>query len=241
MSMAENTGSKKIKSLKVKVGIRLMIILSLIMGIFAGVSSFQLNKRLNAELNDLAKISSNRLARQLASPLWAIDQEVMNSILDAELLQKEVAGIVIKDPDDERMLLGKKRDQYGGTSELDNFLEGDYIKKTETILHTDNSPLGRLEVYITKQYSQEELRNTIILELLEILALDVIILITMVLLLNKMMINPIKHLTEVADNMSKGKLNTPLNIDSGDEIQQLADVLDRMRASLSYAFKKLKG
>ena len=77
--------------------------------------------------------------------------------------------------------------------------------------------------------------------MLEIIALDIIILVVMIILLNKMMINPIKHLTEVADNMSKGKLNTPLNIDSGDEIQLLADVLDRMRASLSYAFKKLKG
>lgn len=55
------------------------------------------------------------------------------------------------------------------------------------------------------------------------------------------MINPIKHLIGVADNMSRGKLNTPLNIDSGDEIQQFTDVLDRMRASLSYAFMKCSG
>ena len=47
------------------------------------------------------------------------------------------------------------------------------------------------------------------------------------------------HLKEVADKVSKGDLETPVGIDSNDEIGDLAHSLERMRASLRAAMARL--
>jgi len=50
---------------------------------------------------------------------------------------------------------------------------------------------------------------------------------------------PIRHLTKSAESMSRGDLDTPIAVDSRDEIGELADSLERMRASLKAAMARL--
>lgn len=50
---------------------------------------------------------------------------------------------------------------------------------------------------------------------------------------------PIIHLTQIANSMSKGNLDTPVGLRSRGEIQDLADSLERMRASLKAAMLRL--
>ena len=54
------------------------------------------------------------------------------------------------------------------------------------------------------------------------------------------MTRPIRHLRHVADNMSKGDLDTPVSIgiESHDEIGDLARSLERMRSSLKAAMSR---
>ncbi|HEY2989175.1 MAG TPA: HAMP domain-containing protein [Candidatus Binatia bacterium] len=52
-------------------------------------------------------------------------------------------------------------------------------------------------------------------------------------------IRPILRLTEVAEKISKGDLETPVGVDTGDEIGDLAQSLGRMRASLKAAMARL--
>ena len=57
------------------------------------------------------------------------------------------------------------------------------------------------------------------------------------------MTRPIRHLRHVADNMSKGDLDTPVSIgiESHDEIGDLARSLERMRSSLKAAMSRFSG
>jgi HAMP domain-containing protein len=57
--------------------------------------------------------------------------------------------------------------------------------------------------------------------------------------LSRQIVEPIIRLRSIADTMSKGDLDTPVNIDSQDEIGELAISLERMRASLKASMVRL--
>ncbi|HEV8722683.1 MAG TPA: HAMP domain-containing protein [Candidatus Binatia bacterium] len=59
------------------------------------------------------------------------------------------------------------------------------------------------------------------------------------LMLSRQIVQPIIRLRSIADTMSKGNLDTPVGIDSGDEIGELAISLERMRASLKASMVRL--
>ena len=60
------------------------------------------------------------------------------------------------------------------------------------------------------------------------------------LLLAQGIIRPIRQLTDIAGKMSTGDLETPIQIESRDEIGELAQSLERMRASLKAAMLRLR-
>jgi len=51
---------------------------------------------------------------------------------------------------------------------------------------------------------------------------------------------PMAHLADVADRMSLGELDVDIDIDSKNEIGQLAESLRRMQASLKSAIERLR-
>lgn len=57
---------------------------------------------------------------------------------------------------------------------------------------------------------------------------------------NRALVVPIRELAESARQMSLGKMDTVISVDSKDEIGELADAISRMQKSLKVIFKKLK-
>lgn len=57
---------------------------------------------------------------------------------------------------------------------------------------------------------------------------------------NRALVKPIRELAESARQMSLGKMDTVITVDSNDEIGELADAIGRMQKSLKVIFKKLK-
>jgi two-component system NarL family sensor kinase/methyl-accepting chemotaxis protein len=57
---------------------------------------------------------------------------------------------------------------------------------------------------------------------------------------NRALVKPIRELAESARQMSLGKMDTVITVDSKDEIGELADAISRMQKSLKVIFKKLK-
>lgn len=55
----------------------------------------------------------------------------------------------------------------------------------------------------------------------------------------KMVLKPIKHLADNADDISLGRLETHINTSGGDEIAKLAKAFERMKISIKMAFEQL--
>jgi methyl-accepting chemotaxis protein len=49
-----------------------------------------------------------------------------------------------------------------------------------------------------------------------------------------------RHLAAAAESISRGDLDVPIEVRTGDEMQDLADSIERMRASLKAAIERLR-
>jgi methyl-accepting chemotaxis protein len=237
MTRSENSTTRSIKS---KVSIVLMLVLTLILAGFAGFNAFQLRSNMNDELNLTAEITVKRLAGQLAAPLWSIDEDLIGQIIDAEMLQKLVEGVLIRDLDDESILLGKRRDANGGVQKTTTEIDKANVVAKRTIRNADGRNFAQVEVYFTSAPLEKKFNQALVNNVITIVVLNVAILVAVYFTLKRILIQPIAQLTVVAERMSKGELTAKIAINTNDEIEQLARTLERMRVSLLYAIRKLK-
>jgi HAMP domain-containing protein len=98
--------------------------------------------------------------------------------------------------------------------------------------------LGTVHVGIWGDAVEEEIRRTL-LPLIAAIGAVLLVGILAAMFLARGISRPILRLTEVANNMSKGDLDTAVGIKARAEIQDLADSLERMRASLKAAMLRL--
>lgn len=97
---------------------------------------------------------------------------------------------------------------------------------------------GAAHVGIWGDIAEAEIRSVLV-PIVGLIAVAVIAGIILSLLLARWIIRPILGLTIIADKISKGNLDTPVSIESQDEIGELARSLERMRASLKAAMARL--
>ena len=90
------------------------------------------------------------------------------------------------------------------------------------------------------QSNLETSRKNLLYILIGAFVLVLILAIFIANLLSKGIITPIKQLQELAEYVSKGDTRRPIEINSNDEIQDLAQIFDRMRSSIEILFNRYR-
>jgi methyl-accepting chemotaxis protein len=97
---------------------------------------------------------------------------------------------------------------------------------------------GAAYVGIWRDAAEAEIRN-LLLPMVGLIALAIVAGIIASLLLARRITRPILGLAVVADKISKGDLDVPIEMDSNDEMDELARSLERMRNSLKVAMARV--
>lgn len=108
----------------------------------------------------------------------------------------------------------------------------------ETRMPILEGQLGAAHVGIWGEAVEREIQRTL-LPLIGIIAIALFASGVLSVLLARRFVRPILRLTQVADKISLGDLETPVGIESRDEIGELACSLERMRSSLKAAMLRL--
>ena len=95
-------------------------------------------------------------------------------------------------------------------------------------------------VILKQQEVDERIKTMVVLSLSVGLVILILIVFVNLWFSNRALVQPIRELAESARQMSLGKMDTVISIDSKDEIGELADAIGRMQKSLKVIFKKLK-
>jgi len=98
--------------------------------------------------------------------------------------------------------------------------------------------LGTVYIGLWADTIQKEMRDTV-LPIIGLIALCLVVGIALSLMIAGKTVRPILELKARADEISRGHLDTPLLVQSNDEVGELARSLERMRASLKAAMVRL--
>jgi HAMP domain-containing protein len=114
-------------------------------------------------------------------------------------------------------------------------IEGtDLVVAATTYIDEFSKPAKQIEQRIASRAERTQVVFMIVMGV----SLIMVILITS--LYARTIVRPIIHLTEVADRISLGDLDTKIEIRSSDEVGMLADSFDRMQESLRAAIERLR-
>lgn len=108
----------------------------------------------------------------------------------------------------------------------------------DIVMPVEEGSLGFIRIGMKRSYVVEKVRETSTYIMLSILIVTVIGIIIVYFLANKI-INPILNLANRANEISTGKLEDKVTIKTNDEINYMAEAVERLRESLNIALAKL--
>lgn len=228
------------RSIQIKILISLLIVTTVILGAFATYNVSQERARLNTALEDLARSTTERLAQQLVGPLWTLNQEQVLDLMTAAMLERRIYAVVVRDEDGESVYAGLQRDGDWQVVESAGEPRGEFVSGRKTLLYDGSQKIGVLEVYVTRRFLQEQSENLVVAELQRAGTLYLAFIIVMFILLQRVVVTPISHLTEASERIAAGELKTNIDLDSRDEIGSLGNAINKLQTSLRIAMDRMK-
>ncbi|MBT1443501.1 methyl-accepting chemotaxis protein [Shewanella sp. JM162201] len=199
-------------SLALKVQVGLAAALFALVSVLFGVSYMIEKQKLEQRFSEYEKDTLASLQVTLAQPVFTYDYEQLNAILSATLEQDQIGGIRVLDH------RGKEMAKAGNP-------DGDRSAETASVEFSDDGkPTGKLEISFTRQVIEQNL-DTLLLGLLAQAALILLLsMVAIVLILKKLVINPLTHVAEAMEEVASGDgdLTRRLPVESDDEIGRLA-------------------
>ncbi|MBF0117781.1 MAG: HAMP domain-containing protein [Desulfobacterales bacterium] len=214
-------------SIRTKIAVVLIIVITLTMTLF-GIYNYFTNKyQGESELSSGADNVSNRLAKNLITPIWNVDDSSMNEVLNSEMVYRPVYGIIVKDNEGKKIIKGKARDQKWEVVDISDNILGKFITKTK-IISKEGDKLGSVTIYFTDKFMKQKLMNETIETFITIILLNGLLTIALILSLNKILFKPINGLVEGLRDIAKGEgdLTRRLEIETNDELGEMGKLFD---------------
>jgi len=228
------------RSIQAKITITLVLVTTIILTGFGLYNLNEAQQRLDEELRDLSETTVQRLSQHIIGPFWALNDDQIEQQLEATMLEQRVYAVVLRDRDRETVYMGRERDDNWGVQPLTGEPEGDHVLSRTTLVRDDGEMIGTLEVYVTRQFLQEQFDELMMAEIGRGVALDLAIIVVALIMLRRQLVTPIRSLTDAAERISAGQLNTPIEVQSRDEIGLLAGAIGKLQTSLRIAMDRMK-
>ncbi len=181
-----------------RVSMGVIAVTTLVVILFGLYGYLQTKSSLLGELEGSAKMAISRLSINLIEPLWNMNDALIYEMLASEMEDKRIFAIVINDADGGKVTHGRQRDGSGKIVELDGIPSSGLVTK-KVDLAREETPLGSVEVFMTKKYMEAALTTFIIKLILGAVALNLIIVIALILLIKQLAIKPIDLLSNRLD------------------------------------------
>jgi hypothetical protein len=79
-----------------------------------------------AELSELSVVSASRMSQHLIRPMWDVDVDQVNKLLNVEMQERKLAAIVVRDEDHQTLFAARERGEDGATRDSVETIIGDF-------------------------------------------------------------------------------------------------------------------
>lgn len=226
------------QTIRIKLIAVIILTTSLVLGVTGYFAYKYIEDSEQTQLRLLAEVSANRLSQHLVIPMWNLDREQVGELLSAEMQEQRVAAIVVRDEDNSTLFAAKERDDIGEVVESIGSIAGDYQSVDRKVINGEDE-IGVVSIFVTPQFMRQDLKNFGQGVVATVVILNIVIFIIMMVVLGKVLINPLMSLASGAEKISRGDLNQTFDINSRDEIGYLATTFNKMQSSLRVAIRRL--
>ena len=225
-------------TIRMKVVTTVILCCTVVLGGLSAYNTLNEQKELNDELERLAQITAQRLSRHLIGPMWDLDNDLVDSNLETEMLEDKIQAIVVWDSDTKAVFSARERGPVGNLQVSSGAIVGDLIKSSSNV-NNGEKLIGEVAVFVSKKQLNQQLTQTAETSIITLIALIIAMVIAITIVMNQVIIGPITRLAQHADGISHGDLKQNIVAESNDEIGQLAEAFDRMQTRLRVAFKRI--
>ncbi len=226
------------KTIRTKVILVVILSCTLVLGGFSAYNIINEQRRLSSDLTELARVTTQRLSKHLIGPMWDLDKELVDSTLEAEMLESNIEAIVVWDEDKSTIFSARERGLDGLPTVSTGAVTGDLIK-AQVSVNNGQKDIGELAVFVSKAELNRQLAASTITNLITLVAVISVLAVVITIVMNQVIVGPITRLAKHADDISHGDLKQNIVPESNDEIGQLAEAFHRMQNSMRVAFKRL--
>ncbi|MBF0224250.1 MAG: HAMP domain-containing protein [Desulfobacterales bacterium] len=226
------------KSIQSKI-LFMTIALTTIIFIGFGLLNYAATKiRIENDLANFGEITVKRISQYIGKPFWGMDEKLVGESLNSEMLDKQIYAIIVRDIEGKKIYKSKKRDANWEIIDNHEDIQGNFIINSKPIAYNGKT-IGSIEIYLSKKFMVRELRMGLYNIFFTLIILNTVLFFGMFILLRKTVLGPIKILTDAAEQISIGNIDTEIIINTKDEIGTLAEAFNRMALSLTVAMKRL--
>lgn len=214
--------------------------------------SMQLRQNLGTEMVSKGQLIAQNIAQYAQEMIIEEDQVALKQLISNSIAYESVEYILVESA--EETLLA---DTYNGQvpqelqdqkpPQSDQQVEPKVLTLEQGNVHVfdiwhpvEEGYLGYIRVGIRQDFIQQKIQQTGLKVVLTIAVAILLAWILIIYLISKRVINPLMYLTNRADEISQGKLEQPVELKTGDEIELLGDALERLRESVKIALDRLK-
>ncbi len=236
----------KLNSIQSKLSVIIIFTITAILTVYSLTYIYKVRSdRQYRQLDQLGEIISLQLSQLLEKPIYTMDEEYIKKILKVELMEKQVYSIIIRTKDTNKVLSAVSRDSKWNIITTSADINPEHIVKRKNITK-ENETLGYLEVYLTHQFIEKELRSFLYKIVFAILFLDAAIFIALFLSIKKIIIKPILHISKSLINITKGEGDLTKRIESiefdemGDMAKEFNEFLAKLHEMITDIFRDSK-
>ncbi len=234
------------RSIQTKVIFFLVLLTTVILIYFGLYQIFKINEELDIQLTLTNQNTAKRLSNHIELAMWTLDHESVKKSLQSEFLNKDIFAIAVNSAE-EGLYVGLVRgDQNNIIDIADSSLveqlrsRDDLIASTRRVSHKGGGILGDVVAFSSTKYNEERIQQQYRNQAVVILVIGLILILVTFVVLQLFVISPMKKLSEIARQMSRGNYFDNLEAKSDDEIGELAGALNMLNKSYQVAREQVK-
>ncbi len=240
-SIFNGTAVRFANSISAKILAILLFLMIVLMTSFGAVSFILEMNGIYAELDAETEALGNRLSFTLKDPLYYLNTEWIEKLVEYELGERTVVSIVVKD-DTESVVAAKLKTMTGEIADWSDeaaAAQKKYFYKTEkrTVTRDDeytgeSASIGSVEITTSTFYAAESLSFSLVKIAVQLILLAIVLTLAIFFGLKKIVISRIRRICSFVQSLSTGDITVQSGVSGKDEIGDLAASLDGFVANV---------
>jgi PAS domain S-box-containing protein len=204
----------------------LVTVTTLLLATYGTVAGVLESRREHARLRNELAVQADQLSMSLASPAWNIDRAQIDKIIEGLHGLPAIYGVVVQ-------VAGKTharvRDARWQLVPTDGTFAATGLLAEERPIAFAGERIGTVRVYVTPRFVERELRNSVLLMVVTIVAIDLLLTACIYFVLWRAVLRPLTEVEQYASTVSTGGRNTATIPAAG---RHLTAELESLRSSI---------